>query len=227
MEWKTIIPWRIRNKANQIIETWLRPKSPVLYKLIKYGRKNLNTPEYWDNVWETDEIQRNYEELFSLITNRIKEEQAYVIDVGCGVGRLSRILRHDSKANVTCLDFSQWACDQLSKQGFTTIVSSLPNIPLPDNTFDYAVATEVLEHLDDPEKTVLQMARIVKPGGVVMFSVPNDTLHPHEELEHQQIFTKNRMREMLSPLGDDYEIKSGELYPGSVHEFLLGIVVVK
>ncbi len=227
MKWKNIIPWRIRYKSDQFIENRIRPKSPRLYKLIKHGRTNLNTPNYWNSTWETDDTQRDYEELFSLIKSYIKEEQASVIDIGCGVGRLSRILRDDSKANVTCLDFSQWACDQLSQQGFKTIVSSLPNIPLPDDTFDYAVATEVLEHLDNPEKTLLQMARVVKFGGLVMFSVPNDTLHPHEELEHQQIFTKERVIKMMATIGDDYIIKSGEFYPGSVHEYLLGIVVVK
>lgn len=225
MKFNEIIPWRIRNQLNIWLESHVRPSAPKLYKLIKFGRTNINTPDYWNNEWENDSCQRNYEELFSLILGHIPE-QAKVIDVGCGVGRLSKLIKQQRNAELTCLDFSSWACDQLKKDGFNTVVSELPKIPLPDNTFDVAVATEVFEHLDHPEKTLQQMARVVRPGGIVMCSVPNDTLHPHEELEHQQIFTTASVQAMLSKLGSQVTIKTGDLFPGSKHKFILGIVKI-
>ncbi len=223
MKIKEIIPWRIRNFFDNVIESNLRPKSHKLYKLIKFGRTNINTPAYWNSEWANDSVQRNYEELFALIMERIPEG-AKVLDVGCGVGRLSKLIKAQRNAEVTCLDFSDWACEQLKKEGFNTIVSSLPKIPLPDNTFDIAVATEVFEHLDHPEKTIAQMVRVVKPGGIVMCSVPNDALHPHEELEHQQIYTIDKITSMLSKYGSEVNTETGELYPGSEHEFILGIL---
>jgi len=71
------------------------------------------------------------------------------------------------------------------------------------------------------------MGRVVRPGGLVMCSAPNDTLHPHEELEHQKSYTTKSVRELLQKLGSQVTITTGELYPGSKHEFILGIVKVE
>ncbi len=120
MKFNEIIPWRIRNQLNIWLENHVRPSAPKLYKLIKFGRTNINTPDYWNNEWENDSCQRNYEELFSLILGHIPE-QAKVIDVGCGVGRLSKLIKQQRNAELTCLDFSSWACDQLKKDGFNVI----------------------------------------------------------------------------------------------------------
>ena len=216
---KRILPWRIYRTLEEWVEHELRSTYPSIYKIIKFGRKNINTPTYWNTVWQNDKIQRHYTELFNIITNRIPEN-AKVLDVGCGVGRLSRIIKNECAAEVVGLDFSSWACEQLAKEGFETIVSSLPKIPVEDNTFDIAVATEVLEHLDKPELTIFQMARVVKPGGMIMCSVPNNSLHPHEEFEHQQSFTESKIIDMVSSFGSDIEIKTGRMQKDSSVEFL-------
>ena len=221
-----IIPWRIRNQFSIFLEEHVRPNAPKLYKLIKFGRTNLNTPDYWNEEWKNDTVQRDYVEMFGMILEQIPEG-VDVLDVGCGVGRLSKLIKQQRNAELTCLDFSSWACEQLAKEGFRTVVSQLPKIPLPDNSFDIAVSTEVFEHLDHPEKTVQQMGRVVRAGGLVICSTPNDTLHPHEELEHQQSYTIDTVRQLLLKLGSQVTIKTGVLFPDSKHEFILGIVKVE
>lgn len=218
-----LLPWRIRHRIDVWLENDVRRRNHKLYKWIKYGRTNLNTPEYWNAEWSSDNQQRDYDELFGLILERIPE-RAIVLDVGCGVGRLSRLMRNKRNADVTGLDFSSWACEQLQKDGFKTVVSSLPDIPLPNASFDVALATEVLEHIDGPEKTLVQMARVVRPGGLLMCSVPNNMLHPYEELEHQQSYDQDRLRALLSPFGKDIEIRTGRLLRDSDLEFLFGCV---
>jgi ubiquinone/menaquinone biosynthesis C-methylase UbiE len=204
------------------MENYLRPSYPSVYKVIKFGIRNINTPEYWDKVWEHDTVNRDYRELFNLILERIPL-RAKVLDVGCGVGRLARLMRDQREVDVTGLDFSSWALEQLRKEGFKTVLSSLPDIPLPDNTFDMVIATEVIEHLDHPDKTLLQMVRVVRPDGLIMCSVPDDTLHPHEILEHQQSFDRERLRDLLSRFSNEVEII--KLHCG--HRFLLGCAIIK
>jgi SAM-dependent methyltransferase len=46
-------------------------------------------------------------------------------------------------------------------------------LPLPANTFDLAICTEVLEHLLWPDALVSEVHRILKPGGALIVSVPN------------------------------------------------------
>jgi len=60
-------------------------------------------------------------------------------------------------------------------------------IPLPDNSFDCAMATEVLEHCPYPEKTLREVLRVLKPGGVLLITVPFIwCLHeiPHDEYRY-------------------------------------------
>jgi ubiquinone/menaquinone biosynthesis C-methylase UbiE len=204
MQFKNFVPWRLRHRVDRWLEKRVRPSHPKLYKLVKFGRTNLNTPEYWDSVWRSDTTDRNYSELFAAILERIPEG-AKVLDVGCGVGRLSRRLRDECRARVTGLDFSPWACEQLAKDGFETVVSTLPTIPFPDGAFDAAVATEVLEHLDRPAATIREMARVVRRGGTLICSVPNEALHPHEELEHQHTFTQKTARALFASIAATIE----------------------
>ena len=46
------------------------------------------------------------------------------------------------------------------------------NMPFEDNSFDSMMATEVLEHCPDPLLIVQEMKRVLKPGGVLFFTVP-------------------------------------------------------
>lgn len=46
------------------------------------------------------------------------------------------------------------------------------DIPICDNSFDSAICTAVLEHLEEPEKALRECYRILKPGGVAFYSVP-------------------------------------------------------
>ena len=42
----------------------------------------------------------------------------------------------------------------------------------PDAAFDVVLATQVLEHVEDPHRSLTQMCRVSRPGGIVMFTVP-------------------------------------------------------
>ena len=52
-------------------------------------------------------------------------------------------------------------------------VSDAGEIPYPDSSFDVVFSDNVLEHLDKPAEVFLEVARVLKPGGVFMFKTPN------------------------------------------------------
>lgn len=48
-------------------------------------------------------------------------------------------------------------------------------IKTPDNTYDYVCCVDGLEHMTDPYQAVRELARVLKPGGYGVFSIPNYT----------------------------------------------------
>jgi SAM-dependent methyltransferase len=46
------------------------------------------------------------------------------------------------------------------------------HIPLPDSSIDCAIATEVFEHCPEPEIVMKEIQRVLKPGGILFFTVP-------------------------------------------------------
>ena len=52
-------------------------------------------------------------------------------------------------------------------------VSDAGEIPYPDHSFDLVFSDNVLEHLAEPRQVFLEVARVLKPGGLFMFKTPN------------------------------------------------------
>lgn len=49
----------------------------------------------------------------------------------------------------------------------------ITELPFPDNTFDLITSNMVFEHLDDPEKQLKEVARVLSKGGKLIFHTPN------------------------------------------------------
>lgn len=47
------------------------------------------------------------------------------------------------------------------------------DIPFSDNTFDVVYSTHVLEHVNDPQKTIAEAIRVCKKGGLIQIVTPN------------------------------------------------------
>ena len=59
-----------------------------------------------------------------------------------------------------------------SEVGAEFIKGSAYSLPFPDNTFDLIVCSEVLEHLHEYNDAVIEINRVLKPGGKFFASVP-------------------------------------------------------
>jgi len=104
-----------------------------------------------------------------------------VLDGACGLGYGSHILASLSPAaQITGIDLSEWGVEHAQRNygdarvGF--LCGSLPEAlaPLPSDPYDFIVSLETLEHVPEPQMLLQAFWRILKPGGRIFVSVPND-----------------------------------------------------
>lgn len=97
-----------------------------------------------------------------------------VLDVGCGPGALTRELVARLGANAVCaVDPSEpfVAAVRTRYAGVDARVASAESLPYPDDAFDATLAQLVVHFMTDPVAGIREMARVTRPGGVVVASV--------------------------------------------------------
>jgi ubiquinone/menaquinone biosynthesis C-methylase UbiE len=119
-------------------------------------------------------FHRRRQELINLEVNkRLKEiSNPTIVDLGCG-----NCAWNIQKLPVIGVDLSphllQYALE--NKRLSKTIIAPTDNTNLPDNTADLVIISEVIEHLPDPNPTLQEIERILKPNGILLVTVPFDT----------------------------------------------------
>jgi len=98
-------------------------------------------------------------------------ERADVLEIGAGPGRRwERRLRSTSRS-VTGIDIDPVV---LTNPSLTrALMVDFRAMPFPDESFDVAIANNVVEHLDDPAALVVAAVRVLKRGGSLFIKTPN------------------------------------------------------
>lgn len=91
-----------------------------------------------------------------------------VLDVGCGTGALLDEMSRNA-GEVWGLDISPEALAFCRQRGHTRLVQGdAAHLPFRGADFDVVTAIGVIEHLDDDEAFLRELARVLKPGGVLV-----------------------------------------------------------
>jgi methionine biosynthesis protein MetW len=99
---------------------------------------------------------------------------ARCLDVGCGAGGLAPLLGRKARF-IAGIDLSLSLAAAAAGRGMKTICADFDEgeLPLADSAFDSVVCCDVLEHVFDPVAFVRRIVRVLRPGGVLVVSVPN------------------------------------------------------
>ncbi|MHC1704353.1 MAG: class I SAM-dependent methyltransferase [Tenuifilaceae bacterium] len=147
-----------------------------------------------------------------------------LLDAGCGTGWFSKFAA-DRGAVVTSMDLGENLLAQVALKCETKrVVGSILEIPFPDNTFDFVVSSEVIEHVPDPYKAIQELYRVLKPGGTIVLTTPNKIwyfaiwiantfkLRPYQGLENWTGWYK--MKKNLKNIGfSDVQLTGIHLFP--------------
>ncbi|MDL4820246.1 class I SAM-dependent methyltransferase [Actinomadura opuntiae] len=95
------------------------------------------------------------------------------LDVGAAGGGNTRVLAaHGWRA--LAADLSPEAVAIARSRGLSAVRADARELPLPSGAFGVVTALDLLEHVDDDERVVREIARVLRPGGTALISVPCD-----------------------------------------------------
>jgi len=155
-----------------------------------------------------------------IINKLVKFSNAKLLDIGCGEGfTLSYFSKNNWK--VKGLDFSSFGCesmnvDQLKNLVAGNIYDSLNEIEEKDEKFDVIIMNNLLEHVLDPVKIVIQINALLNDNGVLVVQVPNDFSYFQQFLkekkhikndfwitypDHMNYFTRKSLKTFLEEFG--------------------------
>lgn len=118
------------------------------------------------------------------------------LDCGCAEGFYAAALRRRGASEVVGCDVvgerieaarEKWA----SVDGLSFIVAAAEAVPFHDSNFDGILLNEVLEHVQDEQRSLAEMHRVLKPGGYIAVFSPN-RFFPFEG--HGAVFGRIRLR---------------------------------
>lgn len=150
---------------------------------------------YWDKVWEGHPIpapvdprvgglreyrNRRFHRLFSRVLSGRKGRNQRLLEIGAARSTWLPYFSREFGLQVTGIDYSEVGCEQaraiLDSAGVTgNIIWADLFAPPPEllGAFDVVVSFGVLEHFGDTSNTLTDFARFLKPGGLLVTSIPN------------------------------------------------------
>jgi 2-polyprenyl-3-methyl-5-hydroxy-6-metoxy-1,4-benzoquinol methylase len=117
------------------------------------------------------ELRRLRESIIMEVTSNM----LVVLDVGCGNGWVSKRLIPKGK-KVISMDISSInpanSVRDLPHENHAGLVADVFNIPIKDNSIDCIIASEVLEHVSDPQMFIVKLVKLLKDKGKLIITTP-------------------------------------------------------
>lgn len=120
-----------------------------------------------------------YPHRLAAVEEQLARPGARLLDVGCGNHSPSITKRHFPDLCYEGVDREDWNRDEADAEAMDAFFELSLDDPaavatIPDGRYDAVVCSHVLEHVEDPARTVALLVEKLKPGGVAYFEVPSE-----------------------------------------------------
>ena len=142
----------------------------------------------------------------NLLSTRLKDKTAKIIDVGCGTGLVGEKLKAKDFIYFDGLDISKDMLSIAKSRGYRNLFLGSLNKQLPvlDDAYDAAMCIGVFTHGHVSSDGFNELCRIVKPGGYVCFTINEGVFEEYGFKEMIAEFQLNKVWEVISLYKDDY-----------------------
>ncbi|MDP3110499.1 MAG: class I SAM-dependent methyltransferase [Thermodesulfovibrionales bacterium] len=128
-----------------------------------------------------------------------------VLDIGAGTGEFLEYYPCSVGVDINrdCVDFCM-------SKGLECLHADAYNLPFPDNTFDGVLLNNILEHLDRPEQTLEEAARVLRDEGRICIEVPGSKGFRHDPT-HMKYLVLQDLETLLK--GRGFRVISSNYFP--------------
>ena len=142
----------------------------------------------------------------NLLSTRLKDKTAKIIDVGCGTGLVGEKLKAKDFIYFDGIDISKDMLSIAKSRGYRNLFLGSLNKQLPvlDDAYDAAMCIGVFTHGHVSSDGFNELCRIVKPGGYVCFTINEGVFEEYGFKEMIAEFQLNKAWEVISLYKDDY-----------------------
>ena len=132
-----------------------------------------------------------------------------VLEVGSGEGYGIIELAPKADHYIAVDKYNTEISDELKKENnITFIQAEVPPLKgIEDNSVDFVVTFQVIEHIDDDEIFLQEIHRVLKPGGKLILTTPNSMMSLTRNPWHTREYTPAQMGKVLKSSFDNYELK--------------------
>jgi SAM-dependent methyltransferase len=193
----------------------------------------LGHPSY---VWRRGQDRR-----LNLICQYVELRAKRILDIGCGLGMYVSQFRRFTE-DVHGVDVDPDKVAQASQWLPNLQAAPAEQLPYADGSFDVILLNEVIEHVDDDQRTIREAFRVLAPGGHIIIYAPN-RLYPFEThgfffagkyhgpcnlpivanwvpdairdhfAPHVRIYTQSQIRDLFDGLNVEFVVQS-HIFPG-------------
>ncbi len=175
-----------------------------------YRRDALEYDYFQEQHGATHHSERRLREF---ISRKIPEKKGVILDVGCGSAWVAKTFCSKGY-QVVSFDISekntQEALKRYPSDNHAAVAGDIFSLPFRKGSFDYIIASEIIEHVTEPDTFVKNLFVILKPGGILVVSTPYK-----EKIEYSLCIHCNRPTPHSAHLHSFDENKLTGLYKGS------------
>lgn len=137
-------------------------------------------PNYYQQGVKTNLLQRYWHtKKWKTLEKLLPDLKGKLLDIGCADGTtIDYISQKFPFLNITGIDYYKKAIDfaKKTKPHIKFIHADVHSLPFKKNDFDIITSVEVLEHLENPQKALEEIYRVLRPGGFMILGQDTNSL---------------------------------------------------